>query len=475
VELHVNLTGRKDLSGEIYRQLRRAILDGRLRPGEPLPPSRELARSLSVSRTTVTVAYDRLWGEDLVTSRVGAGTFVSEHLPSVTAKGQPWRIVSALRPRPFWSTIPLATAFIRSARYDFRSGVPDASRFPYDTWRRLLAGQLHAEADGAGVYAHPAGHRGLREAIAHSIGVSRGVQASPDDIIITNGTQQAIDLIARILLAPGDRVAVEDPGYDPPRLLFASMGAQVQGVPVDRQGLVVNELRRNTRLVYTTPSHQYPLGMSMSLPRRLALLTWAEQHNAAIVEDDYDSEFRYGGRPIEPLQTLDTSGRVIYVGSFSKTMLPALRLGFAVVPPSLRDAMHRAKYVTDWHTSLPTQAALANFIDDGGFARHIRKMRTIYRARHELVTRVLARDFAGLLDVIPSEVGLHITALAPGATADRVNTVYGRAVDAGVQMHRLSAFGFDRMAPPGFVLGYGAIPTDCIEEGLRLLRRCFDG
>src|SRR5262249_12290009 len=307
------------------------------------------------------------WGEGFVTSRAGAGTFVSPDLPDPAANGKRPRIVNALRPRPIWGSIPLAAAFIRPAQFDFRTGLPDASLFPYETWRRLLAGQLRAEVVGSGGYVHPAGHRGLREAIARSIGISRSVQASPDDVVITNGTQQAIDLIARVILAPGDRVAVEDPGYEPPRRLFESLGARVQGVPVDRQGLVVDALPRNARLVYVTPSHQYPLGMSMALPRRLALLAWAEQNDAAIIEDDYDSEFRYGGRPIEPLQTLDTSGRVLYVGSYSKTLLPTLRLGFVVTPPSLRDAVHSAKYVTDWHTSLPLQAALASFIDDGGF------------------------------------------------------------------------------------------------------------
>ena len=212
----------------------------------------------------------------------------------------------------------------------------------------------------------------MREAIARHIGVSRGIAASPDDITITSGAQQALDIVARSLLAPGDRVAVEDPGYVPPRLLFKSLGAQVYGVPVDDQGIVVDALPRHTRLVYLTPSHQYPLGVTLSLPRRLALLAWAERNNAGIIEDDYDSEFRFEGRPMEPLQTLDTSGRVIYVGSFSKTMLPSLRLGFVVTPPSLQAAMHKAKHLSDWHTSTLAQAALARFIDDGGFGNHWR-------------------------------------------------------------------------------------------------------
>jgi GntR family transcriptional regulator / MocR family aminotransferase len=474
MELHVSLVGRKHLSGEIYRQLRRVILNGRLRPGDLLPPSRELARGLGVSRTTVTVAYDRLAGEGFVTSRVGAGTFVSGQIARVAPGAKAHRTEGALRPRPIWDSIPLSTAFAGRPRFDFRTGVPDASLFPHQRWRRLLARELRSEAVAAGGYAHPAGHPGLRAAIARHIAIARGVEASAEDITVTCGTQQALDVVARVLLAPGDRVAVEDPGYPPPRRLFESLGARVIGIPVDRDGLVVEALPRQIRLVYVTPSHQYPLGVPLALPRRLALLAWAERNNAAIIEDDYDSEFRFGGRPIEPLQTLDTSGRVIYVGSFSKTMLPALRLGFVVIPPSLRSAVHKAKYVTDWHTSILGQAALARFIEDGGFARHIRKMGGVYRARHDLLTRVLGQELADHLEVVPSAAGLHVAALARTGSADRISAFTRRASDAGVAVQELSRFAVDAPGRPGLVLGYGAIPTARIEDGIRRLRSCFD-
>jgi GntR family transcriptional regulator/MocR family aminotransferase len=475
VEFHVSLIGRNDLSGEIYRQLRRAILDARLRPGDFLPPSRGLARSLNVSRTTVAVAYDRLAGEGYVASRVGSGTWVADHVGPPAREAKRHRTQGALRPRTVWSSVPLVAAFARSARYDFRTGLPDASLFPHRAWRRLTARQLRADADGAGMYAHPAGHRGLREAVARHIGISRGVVATPEDVTVTNGTQQGLDVVARALLAPGDRVAVEDPGYGLPRWLFESLGARVVGVPVDRHGLVVEALPRDARLVYVTPSHQYPLGVAMGLPRRLALLAWAQRNNAAVVEDDYDTEFRFGGRPIEPLQTLDTVGRVVYIGSFSKTMLPALRLGFVVTPPSLREAVHKAKYVSDWHTPTLAQSVLARFIDDGGFARHIRKVGSVYRARHDMVTRVLTREFSDHLEVIPSSAGLHVTAVSRRASADQIHAVVRRASKLEVQVQELSRFAVDVRARAGLVLGYGAIPTARIEEGLRRLRTCFDG
>ena len=240
--------------------------------------------------------------------------------------------------------------FDKPPRFDFRTGIPDATLFPYQSWRRLLVRQLRPAAVGLGAYGDPAGHPGLRQAIARHIGLARGVQAGAEEVVVTNGTQQAVDVVARVLLAPGDRVAVESPGYGPPRRLMASLGAEVLGVPVDDQGLVVEAIPPRTRLVYVTPSHQFPLGMAMSLPRRLALLAWAERHDAAVVEDDYDSEFRYGGRPIEPLQTLDGSGRVIYVGSFSKTLLPTCALGSW---SCRRHWSQRSAAPSSWPTGIP--------------------------------------------------------------------------------------------------------------------------
>jgi len=476
MEFQVNLIGRKNLSGEIYRQIRNAIGDGRLRPGDCLPASRDLAHSLKVSRTTVTVAYDRLAGEGYLTSRIGAGTYVNNQV--VRTQEEKIRrgdgsLQGSLQPRAVWNSISLSKAFDKPARFDFRTGLPDASLFPHETWRRLVVRALHSEAVAGGVYGEPGGYPGLRQAIARHIGISRSVQVSADDITITSGAQQSLDLVARALLSPGDRVAVEDPGYHPPRFLFESLGAEVRGVPVDNEGIVVDKLPRNTRLVYVTPSHQYPLGVMMSLSRRLALLDWADHNNAAIIEDDYDSEFRFEGRPVEPLHTLDASGRVIYVGSFSKSLLPTLRLGFVATPASCTLAVHKAKYVADWHTSMVLQVALAQFIDAGAFARHIRKVRRVYTARHETITKILNKDFADQLEVVPAVAGLHVTALARSASVDQITGVVQCASALGIQIQRLAKFAVDGPPRPGLLFGYGAIPTARIPEALSLLRSCF--
>ncbi|KRR07449.1 PLP-dependent aminotransferase family protein [Bradyrhizobium valentinum] len=472
---HISLVGRSDLSGEIYRQIRQAILDGRLRPGERLSPTRELAAALTVSRSTVTVAYESLLAEGFATSHTGAGTFVSHQFEAKRPASKTRRSTArAIRVRRVWETIPLPRAFDRAARFDFRTGLPDASLFPHRAWRRVVARALRSREMAAGVYENPAGNRDLRAAIARHIGISRSVSASPDDVIVTNGTQQAVDIVARVLLEPGDVVAMEDPGYRPLKELLKALGARVIGVPVDSEGLVVQALPAGARAVYVTPSHQFPLGVAMSLSRRRALLAWAERNNAVVVEDDYDSEFRFGGRPLEPLQTIDSAGRVAYVGTFSKTLLPALRLAFMVVPPSLREAAHKAKFVTDWHTATIAQSALAQFIDEGAFARHIRRVSRIYSERHAMLTAEIKRNFGDYLDLIPSSTGLHITACARGASADHIDAIVSRAFELGVAIDTMSPCRVDGKPPAGFVLGYGAIETARIAEGLKRLRRCFD-
>lgn len=469
-DVHISLVGRTDLSGEIYRQLRAAILERRLRADERLPPTRELARRLGVSRMTVSVAYDRLISEGLATARTGSGTFVAR-----ITRHRPRRRTdtAALQPGPSWQDIPLPSFLWTRAAFDFRPGIPDAERFPYRTWRRLMARQFPPPVADRGATEHPAGHVGLRAAIAHHVGLARGVAATANDIVVTNGTQQAIDLIGRVLLRPGDQVAVEDPGYGPPFRLLRAMGMRVRGVPVDTEGLVVDEIPPGTRLVYATPAHQFPLGMTMSPARRFELLEWAARHDAAVVEDDYDSEFRFGGRPIEPLQLLDDGGRVIYVGSFAKTTLPSLRLGFIVAPASLQAALHGAKYLTDWHSPVPIQGAMAEFVASGHFARHVRRMRLVYETRHRLISTLIRRDMADELALIPSAAGLHVTALAREASVERIGKVVSRAASLEVACQPLAQHAHDRAPAAGIVLGYGGIATDRIEEGLARLQRSF--
>ncbi|GIJ52182.1 GntR family transcriptional regulator [Virgisporangium aliadipatigenens] len=467
MEVHVSVSGRTDLAAQIYRQLHAAILDGRLRPGERMPPSRELASRIRVSRNTVAAAYERLTAEGFLEGRVGAGTYVcGAHVAKATrARRAP---VGSIEPRALWRDLDLS---VRDpplgCEFDFRVGVPDPGLFPLDAWRRLVAAELRRDAFRAASYGEPSGHPGLRAAVARHLGTSRSVRVGADDVVVTHGAQQALDVIGRVLVDVGTCVAVERPGYAMARELFRTLGARVVGVPVDSEGLDVSALPAQARLVYTTPSHQFPLGTPMSLARRTALLAWAEHHRAAIIEDDYDSEFRYGDRPLEPLQSLDRSGRVIYVGSFSKTLSPMLRLGFLVAPASLRNAVRRAKQVTDWHTEVPSQAALARFIDDGLLARHIRRASRVYAERHALISTVLRRDFAPWFDVVPSSAGLHLCVLL----RDGVTVDLDRARELSVGVADLSGYG----GGPGLVLGFGMIPAERIPEGLRRLGLCVGG
>lgn len=464
MDLHVSLDGRGDLTARLYRQLLDAILDGRLRPGERLPPTRELARRLEVSRSTVSTAYERLTAEGFLTGRVGDGTFVGATLGGARPRTAP--AGRGVRPREQWRNLPEPIAEPDPPAYDFRVGVPDARMFPLETWRRILARTLRASTVRTANYGDPAGHAGLRAAIARHTGVARSVRAAAGDVLVTQGAQQALDLIARVLVGPGTSVAVEEPGYPPARLLFRSHGARVTGVPVDEEGIVVEAIPRSARLVYVTPSHQFPLGTPMSLERRAALLAWAERQGAVVVEDDYDSEFRFGDRPLEPLQSLDRSGHVVYVGSFSKTLLPMLRLGFLVAPVSLQPALREAKRLTDWHGDVTSQAALARFIEEGLLARHVRRAAREYGVRRELVGAALRRDFADRFAPVPSAAGLHVCALLrPGAATD-VGRAVERARAAGVAVENLAAYAGERPARQGLVIGYGAICAGRIEEGL---------
>jgi GntR family transcriptional regulator / MocR family aminotransferase len=469
MDFHVDLRSRRDLAGQVYRELRAAILDGRLRRGERLPPTRELALRLDVSRNTVSAAYEWLTAEGLIAGRTRAGSFVTG--TPAAPEGRKGRAPqTALRARAFWRSLPDLPAPAAPAPYDFRVGIPDASRFPFESWRRLVARQLRQEAPPGG-YADAAGHPDLREAVARYVGVARGVRAEAGDVLITSGAQQALDLVGRVLIEPGDCVAVEEPGYPPARQVFESLGARIVPVPVDAEGLDVGALPDAARLVYVTPSHQFPLGMPLSPARRVVLLAWAKRRDAVVIEDDYDSEFRFGGRPLETLHGLDRSGRVLYVGSFSKVMLPALRLGFLVAPPSLQRELRWARRVADLHGPLAEQAALARFIDSGMLARHVRKMRREYEARHARVLEGLARHCGDWLQAVPSVAGLHLSAVLRRGGPSLEREVLAGARAAGVGLVSLSRYYVGPQARQGLVLGYGAIDTSRVPEGLRRLGR----
>ncbi len=321
-------------------------------------------------------------------------------------------------------------------------------------------------------YGNPAGKARLRRAIASWIARSRSVTCSAGTIVVTSGAQHAIDLVSRVLLDPMGMVAVEDPGYTAAHRLFTALGARVVSVPVDDQGLVVERLPPAARIVYVTPSHQYPLGMTMSLARRRALLAWAQEHDAAVIEDDYDTEFRYVDRPLEPLHALDPYGRVIYVGSFSKTLSPSVRLGFAVLPPDLVEPVLAVRQLIDWHPPQATQAALAGFIEDGLLDRHLRRSRRVYTDRYEIVTQQLGGRLGRHLTAWTPNAGLHITTmLRPGLEEEPLlRAAAARGLGpAGLRQ-------FYRAAPPrdGLLLGFGAVPTGDLPAALDTLAAVLD-
>lgn len=462
MDLHITLTRRGQLGDEIYGQLRTQIVDGRLPGGTRLPSSRELADRLEVSRNIVITAFDRLIAEGFATTRVGAGTFVAE-VASGLARRAPQG--HELAPRAIWRDHIVTQTPRTDVTYDLRIGAPDPQLFPWDTWRGLVAKQLRGRRRR--FHADPAGAPVLRSAIARHVGASRSIVAGADDLVVTSGAQQALDLVARVLVEPGATVAIEEPGYAEARTIFQLAGARVVPVPVDREGIDVARIPDEARLVYVTPSHQFPLGVAMSLQRRLALLAWAAQHRAAIVEDDYDSEFRFAGRPLEPLQSLDRAGRVLYVGTFSKVLLPTLRLGFVVAPASVIPALTAAKRLTDSYGPPELQHALAEMIDDGTFARHLRKLIRIYRDRRDVLVAAVEAQLGDRVEILPAQAGLHFAAHLRDRRSD-VLAIQRRALAAGVAIHTLAPY-YLRKARPGLAFGYGMLEAKQVGEAIRRL------
>ena len=456
----------QSLTGQLYEQLRRAITGGRLLPGDQLVPSRQLAGELGVSRHTVTTVYGRLVAEGYAEGRAGGGSVVASASPA-PPKGA--GAAAALRPSPrFAGWSPYFRPPPYGCRLDLRPGLSDPALFPAAMWRRRVAAAVAAERRE---YGDPAGRIRLRRAIASWVARSRSVLAGEETVVVTCGAQHAIDLVARVLLEPGDCVAIEDPGYVPAARLFGALGASVVGVPVDDQGLIVDLLPPSARIVYVTPSHQYPLGMTMSMPRRRALLRWAERHDAAVIEDDYDTEFRYVDRPLEPLQALDANGRVVYVGSFSKTFSPSVRLGFAVVPQPLAEPITALRQLIDWHPPIAMQTALAGFIDDGLLDKHIRRSRRVYAERHHILTEALCGPLARHLTARASNAGLHVAAtLREGLGEKEVLQAAARHGIATSGMHDCFQTG---PAQSGLLIGFGAVSTAELPAALRMLDRAL--
>ncbi|GGF19776.1 GntR family transcriptional regulator [Aliidongia dinghuensis] len=462
-ELAIRIKGDAALGAQLYRELRRLILEGRLRHGEKLPSSRDLALTLRLSRKTVLEAIARLTAEGYLATRHGSGTFVAIEPNDLAAPKSP--VVRSRRLSPWAEALPAipTIASALDAPIDFRPGLPDLKSFPAEAWRRASARKLQDARRQIGFYGDPAGDSILREELAQHLALSRGLKATARDVIITNGAQQAFDLLARLLVCPGLCVAVEDPCYPGAVVALKAAGARLVPVPVDEEGLIVSRLPDDAAIVYVTPSHQFPLGYTMSLTRRLALLDWARARNALIIEDDYDSEYRYSERPLEALQGLDGSSSVAYVGTFSKTLLPGFRLGYLVAPPDLRGPLLAAKWISDRHVPSLAQMALAEFMSDGSFASYLRHMRRIYAERHAILSEGLARIAPRALRVIPSHAGLHLTALLADALDE--TDLAARAREVGVGLYPLSGFGI-AVRPPGFLFGFGNLPVALIRDGL---------
>lgn len=474
-ELPINLPARdsRNLLRALHGQLRAAILDGRVQPGARLPPTRAFAAAYGVSRNTAVAAYDLLLGEGYLATRPRAGVYVADVRPRLSNR-KTQISVSAIDSRlhAFWRDPPVVATLHSpiSTRFDFRLGVPDKRLFPFDIWRRLAARAIRNFAKKPAAYAEAQGLPRLREAIAKHVSFARAVACRPEDIVVTAGSQQAIDLLARILITSGGTVvAIENPGYPPLRAAFAVAGAKIVPVPVDQDGIAVHRLPANARVICVTPSHQFPLGTTMTARRRTALLEFAQTHGAVVIEDDYDGEFRLAARPLDALQTLDRSDSVFYVGTFSKSLFPEMRLGFVVAPAWARRALVAAKQCTDWHCAVLEQETLATFIAEGHLARHVRKMHQLYGARHQTLLTCLKRDFSRWLEPIPSAVGLHLAALSTPSVD--VDALADRARQEGLGIYSLREFYFGKPTRPGLAFGYGAIEESDIVEGLSRVRR----
>jgi GntR family transcriptional regulator / MocR family aminotransferase len=484
--MFLELDGRGPLHLRLYRALRAQILAARFEPGARLPSTRALAASLGVSRNTVLLAYEQLFAEGYARSRAGARPTVTSALANGLAERAGLSAVPR-RPRPAEPGLARAAARMlalarerplrwdpRPARlpYDFRVGRPPARHFPYAMWCRILARRARRAGLDDLDYGPPNGRAELREALAKRLQRQRGIDTSPERIVIVNGSQQALDLISRVLIEPGDRVLIEEPHYLGARSVFAAAGAELVAAPVDRDGMQVpaaGPRGRAPRLAYVTPSHQFPTGAVMPLVRRLELLNWAARSNAFIVEDDYDSEYRYEGRPLQALAGLDADGRVIYVGTFSKLMFPGLRLGYAVLPRSLVAPIVAAKAVADTCTAALHQLALADFIAEGHFERHLHRSTARNRQLRTALLQAISEHFGQRAEVCGANAGLHILAWIRGHNGKPVGSAVERARRVGVGLYSVAPYYLKPPQRTGVLLGYGMLGEREIREGIARL------
>jgi GntR family transcriptional regulator/MocR family aminotransferase len=465
----------------LYDEVRSAILDGRLKRGMRLPSTRELALRYGVSRGTVVAAFEQLQSEGYLEGKVGAGTHVNTLLPEdlLHAKGSSKRPETQKTYVPCLSQyarrLPAAPKIAAQPARAFRAATPGLDAFPLSLWAQISARRLRRATRSLLTDADPAGYRPLREAISNYLGIARGARCTPEQVIIVAGIQQGLDLTARLIVNPGDPVWVEDPCFPGVPAMFRALGARVVPVPVDQYGLDVAEGRRRSKrakLAYVTPAHQFPLGAVMPVERRLSLLNWARRCGSLIFEDDYDSEYRYCGYPIPTLQGLDQGGTVVLAGSFSKLLFPSLRLGYLVVPQALVDKFTAVKYIMDRHSVVLDQAILCDFITDGHFGRHIRRMREVYCQRFEVLHKEVQNRLGDRLRVPDIEAGVQVVGwLGDGLDAEAVAKT---AIEFKVEVIPIGRFAIKNRVPQGLLLGFGAVGTQELLRGVDGLARAVE-
>ncbi|HYM30384.1 MAG TPA: PLP-dependent aminotransferase family protein [Candidatus Cybelea sp.] len=470
--LHLDAAAPEPLHRQLYAGVRELVLTGRLGRGARLPSSRALADELGVSRNTVLMALEQLASEGYVEGRLGSGSFVPDELPDVAPVRH--RRAEARRSGPALSVRGRALAgrgAISVRRQGLLAPGPDTSDFPFELWARLTAKHWRAPDAALVAASDPRGHLALRQAIAEYLRTVRAVHCDAEQVIVVSGARQAVDLCARTLLDPGDGAAVEEPGFAGIRAVLAAAGARLVPVPVDAEGMRVPKSRDKLRLICVAPSHQYPLGVTMSLGRRLDLLARARELGAWIVEDDYDSEFRYAGPPLAALQGLDPDGRVVYIGSFSKILFPSLRLGYLVAPPQAVEDFARARSTLDDHPASAMQPVLADFIAEGHFAQHVRRMRKRYAERQRVLLDAAATELPGLLMLSPDPAGMHLVGELAPSLAKRMDDVTAsrRAAKAGHAVPPLSSCYLGVPRRQGLLIGYAATPDDAIAPAVATL------